>query len=625
MMLRSRLTLMVSLCFVAVSAMLIVGGRIRQADVERRFELAEIAGHRNAWNGAATAEQRRIEGEIDSFADNEVVVRAVAAPADGAASRDHDLTPFLSDLLARLHARAPEVELEIARADGTVVFASRRGPARFLVGGQLANVLLAGGRSGGLVALAGGGVAVAVGEPVFTRDGAAGAAALVVDAQVLLPEMRTSTSSDVFLASPAGALIAAASDRPWQALAVDLRRLPPGGRLLHVASGARMLESTLIPLAITADGPAAIVVAMRDITASWRLGRLVSGLSYAGGMVMLALFLATLYWYLRISFRPLNAAIRVLNAMSRGDTSVAGPARVGRDEIGRLARTMESFRRAQRLLAETTAAKERIDSELAVARDIQRHIVPTNFGFPDHPEFELHAVMEPAKAVGGDLYDFFLLDERHLFFMIGDVSDKGVPAALFMAITKALFKNAAQSGDLPPLDEIMARVNRQLTADNPSEMFVTIFACLLDLETGIVTYSDGGHELPFRLRADGKGEVLPKEGGMALGFIADYPYATAEIALAPGDALMLYSDGVNEAMNPAHQMFKVGRITETLAGATAEAPAASVARSLLGAVRRFADTAPQSDDITILVVRWKGPQSLLAAYPTVTALTKVAA
>jgi sigma-B regulation protein RsbU (phosphoserine phosphatase) len=194
-----------------------------------------------------------------------------------------------------------------------------------------------------------------------------------------------------------------------------------------------------------------------------------------------------------------------------------------------------------------------------------------------------------------------------------------------MAITKALFKNAAQSGDLPPLDEIMARVNRQLTADNPSEMFVTIFACLLDLETGIVTYSDGGHELPFRLRADGTGEVLPKEGGMALGFIADYPYTTAEIALTPGDALMLYSDGVNEAMNPAHQMFKVERITETLAGATAEAPAASVARSLLGAVRRFADSAPQSDDITILVVRWKGPQSLLAAHPTVTTLIKAAA
>ena len=388
-----------------------------------------------------------------------------------------------------------------------------------------------------------------------------------------------------------------------------------------------MAAPPAVPSAVPVHVPRllpSILALSRDITNAWRRSTLVSTLNYAVVGCELALFLAGLHWYLRISFRPLNAAIRVLNALSRGDTSAPGPKSSGRDEIGRLAQTMENFRHDQKLLAETSAAKERIESELAVARDIQSHIVPTVFIFPDHPEFDLHAVMEPAKAVGGDLYDFFLLDDRRLFFLIGDVSDKGVPSALFMAIAKALFKNAAQANDLP-LGEVMARVNRQLTLDNPSEMFVTIFACLLDLETGRITYSDGGHELPFRLRAGGEAEMLKKEGGLALGFMADFVFSTAEIALEPGDALLLYTDGVNEAMNAAHDMFKVGRITETLQGPTAATgTAAEIARTLLGAVHRFADGAPQSDDITILTVRWKGPRGRALDAPTAARLMEAA-
>jgi sigma-B regulation protein RsbU (phosphoserine phosphatase) len=216
--------------------------------------------------------------------------------------------------------------------------------------------------------------------------------------------------------------------------------------------------------------------------------------------------------------------------------------------------------------------------------------------------------MEPAKAVGGDLYDFFLIDERRLFFLIGDVSDKGVPAALYMAIAKALFKNVALHTDLP-LDEMMSRVNKQLTEDNPSEMFVTIFACELDLETGVVAYSDGGHEMPIRLRADGRVQVMHKVGGLALGFLADYKYQVGEITLDPGDSLILYTDGVNEAMNTANQMFKIDRITETLSTGAPGDTSEDIAGTLLHEVRGFVGGAPQSDDITILVVRWNGPAS----------------
>ncbi|GEO81287.1 PP2C family protein-serine/threonine phosphatase [Pararhodospirillum oryzae] len=627
MMLRTRLTLGVSLCFIAVTAIVVLEGRLRLAEAERRFEQAEIAGHRNAWTGAFNAEMRGLKDEIAALPNNDLVVRALAEPASGAlpapgsSPSSVSSDPFFADLLARVRARLPGADLEVVRADGTVVSASHPGPARFLTGARLAGLLGATRGMQGLVAVpdpqAGHPprVLIAVGAPVFTRFGAAGAVALLVDASALLPELEATTGTPVFLLAPDGRTVVAEGAPQWPGNPLVAQNAPANGRLVRVSVDGRVIESTLLPLQGMEGDRAAVFAVSRDITGPWRQALLLSTLSYGVVGTELALFLAALHWYLRISFRPLNAAIRVLNALSRGDTSVAGPSTTGRDEIGRLARTMENFRRDQKLLAETSAAKERIESELSVARDIQSHIVPTDFAFPDHPEFELHAVMEPAKAVGGDLYDFFMLDDRRLFFLIGDVSDKGVPAALFMAIAKALFKNVALATDLP-LDQIMARVNRQLTTDNPSEMFVTVFACVLDLETGVVTYCDGGHELPGRLTPDGKAEILKKEGGLALGFIAEYAYQTARIDLQPGDAVLLYTDGVNEAMNPTHEMFKVERITTTLQGdLAARGSPADVTRTLLGAVHGFANGAAQSDDITILMVRWKGPRSAFVPAP----------
>jgi sigma-B regulation protein RsbU (phosphoserine phosphatase) len=215
-------------------------------------------------------------------------------------------------------------------------------------------------------------------------------------------------------------------------------------------------------------------------------------------------------------------------------------------------------------------------------------------------------VLEPAKAVGGDLYDFFLIDDRHLFFVIGDVSDKGVPAALYMAITKALFKHVARSRPLP-IHEIMAQVNRQLTDDNPSEMFVTVFACILDLDSGVITYCDGGHEPPLCLRADGTLDPVPKLGGLVLGFSAAYQYESATIRLSPGDALILFTDGLTEATDADNAMFTVERVGAALSGVVPLAPPEAITAILLGAVRRFVGRAPQSDDLTLLVMRWYGP------------------
>ena len=260
-------------------------------------------------------------------------------------------------------------------------------------------------------------------------------------------------------------------------------------------------------------------------------------------------------------------------------------------------------------LKETTAAKERIEGELSAARSIQMGMLPDCFTLPDHAECDLHAVLEPAKAVGGDLFDFFLLDEHRLFVLIGDVSDKGVPAALFMAVTKTLFTVEARR-DSTSVAGIMARVNATLCKSNPEGMFVTVFAGILDLRTGEIAYSDGGHERPLVLRRHGQPEFIEKRGGLVLGFAPDAVYQEEDIIqLTPGEGLVIYTDGVSEAMNAKHEMFAFARLSDALVPVCCEVPAHAIIDNVMSAVKTFVNGHPQSDDITLLALRWRGPAS----------------
>ncbi|MDS4028820.1 MAG: SpoIIE family protein phosphatase [Candidatus Contendobacter sp.] len=263
-------------------------------------------------------------------------------------------------------------------------------------------------------------------------------------------------------------------------------------------------------------------------------------------------------------------------------------------------------------LKETTAAKERIEGELSAARSIQMGMLPNSFTLPDHAGCDLHAMLEPAKAVGGDLFDFFLLDQHRLFIMIGDVSDKGVPAALFMAVTKTLFSVEARR-DSTSVGRIMERVNAALCENNPEGMFVTVFAGILDLHAGELTYSDGGHERPLVLRQDGRPDLVEKKrGGLVLGFDPDAIYEEDVIQLTPGEGLVIYTDGVSEAMNAKHEMFMVTRLSEALASVCCKVPARAIIDGVIGSVRAFVGGHPQSDDITLLALRWRGPTDALA-------------
>jgi sigma-B regulation protein RsbU (phosphoserine phosphatase) len=281
-----------------------------------------------------------------------------------------------------------------------------------------------------------------------------------------------------------------------------------------------------------------------------------------------------------------------------------------RDEVGKLAEALMQMEKMLQTyivnLTETTAAKERIESELTIARNIQMGFLPQTFpAFPDRTEFDLNAIIEPAKEVGGDLYDYFLIDENRLFFLIGDVSDKGVPAALFMAVTKTLFGTHALSGNAS-INEIMGRVNQELSRGNPWQMFVTAFAGMLDLKTGKIVYSDAGHEPPFLLRVDQEAEMFKKKGGPALCFFDNFSYESDTIQLHPGDALVLYTDGVTEAMNEERRLLSSEGIKQALRSCSVDTPPATISQCLLEQVKRFASGQPQSDDIAILTIRYYG-------------------
>ncbi|HSF58171.1 MAG TPA: PP2C family protein-serine/threonine phosphatase, partial [Candidatus Binatia bacterium] len=254
-------------------------------------------------------------------------------------------------------------------------------------------------------------------------------------------------------------------------------------------------------------------------------------------------------------------------------------------------------------LIEAYVEKERMEEALKLAHDIQMSMVPKIFPpFPDRREFDIFATLVPAKEVGGDLYDFFFIDDNHLCFAVGDVSGKGVPASLFMAVTKTLFKATAANGGTP--GEILSRLNTEICRDNDSCMFVTLFCAILNIRTGQVDYSNGGHNPPYYLHQSG---VSPLEnfGGRALGLVEQSPYASGRIDLGPSEALLLYTDGVTEAMDSGERLYSDQRLAQFLARHRGSSPR-QITDDLVNDVRHFAVGAPQSDDITVLALRYLG-------------------
>lgn len=249
-----------------------------------------------------------------------------------------------------------------------------------------------------------------------------------------------------------------------------------------------------------------------------------------------------------------------------------------------------------------TAEKERIGAELNVATQIQADMLPRIFPpFPDRQEFDLFASMDPAKEVGGDFYDFFLMDDDHLALVMADVSGKGVPAALFMVIAKTMLKNRAQGGGGSPKD-ILADVNNQLCEGNDAELFVTVWLGILTISTGKLVSASAGHEYPAVYRNGQCFSLVRDKHGPPLATMEGLRFRETELELKPGDALFLYTDGVTEATNAAPELFGEQRMLDALNRHGGEMP-----EQILAGVRKeidaFVADAPQFDDITMLCLQ----------------------
>jgi sigma-B regulation protein RsbU (phosphoserine phosphatase) len=245
-----------------------------------------------------------------------------------------------------------------------------------------------------------------------------------------------------------------------------------------------------------------------------------------------------------------------------------------------------------------------VQRDLNIAARIQTSILPRIFPpFPDRKEVDIYAEMLTAKEVGGDFYDFYFLDNDRLAFVIGDVSGKGVPAALFMAVSRTVLKAVASQIIHP--GEVLRRVNTMLIPESDAAMFVTVFYGVLNTRTGEIQFSNGGHNSPIIVRASGEIESLPPVGGLFLGKIDQMEYDVAKAMLKPGDAIFLYTDGVTEAMNLEQELFGDSRLTDALKGAHA-LTLEKWTKKTQHIIKEFANGAPQSDDITMLTLRFRG-------------------
>ena len=290
-------------------------------------------------------------------------------------------------------------------------------------------------------------------------------------------------------------------------------------------------------------------------------------------------------------------------------TDTGGELRLLADNVERLAVGVASY---MSNLKVATAEKERIGTELSLATKIQASMLPNIYPpFPDRPEFDIYATMTPAKEVGGDFYDFFLVDSDHLCMVMADVSGKGVPAALFMMASKIILANNGMLGKSPA--RILEDTNATICANNHEQMFVTVWLGILEISTGKLTAANAGHEYPVICMPDGRFELLKDKHGFVIGGMDGMKYKEYEVQLSPGAKLFVYTDGVPEATNKDNELFGTERMLAALNENTGVSPE-TVLQNVRAAVDDFVKNAEQFDDLTMLCMEYKGGEASLKAY-----------
>jgi serine phosphatase RsbU (regulator of sigma subunit) len=348
---------------------------------------------------------------------------------------------------------------------------------------------------------------------------------------------------------------------------------------------------------------------------AWALPLELGLLALGGAMMILVLPRASP----KVLFLPWPAAMAVMLAVGLGAylggqwlVDISTPM-VGTSLVFVLVLTLSLIeadrqrRRYRRDLAIQRERDARISGELEAARRIQMGSLPNTRDMSDPLDrFEVHAVLESATDVGGDLYDVFMVDANTLFFLVGDVAGKGIPACLFMALSKSLYKSITLR-DGTDIDDVMTIANAELSRDNPEMLFITAWAGLLDLNTGRLAFCNAGHDTPFLLSRSGDLSMLDCEGGPPLCVLDDYTYLKEVRQLSPGDCLILTTDGVSEAMGEDSEMYTYDRVRTLLRTLNPGARARDLVEAVYEDVRTHVGQTDPSDDITILALKWKAP------------------
>ena len=368
--------------------------------------------------------------------------------------------------------------------------------------------------------------------------------------------------------------------------------------------------TTLLPIKNSSGDVSALLCVQRPMRELRRVIR-----PYLVMIVIVTAVLATLISILVISymrrhfFDPIRKVSREAVRFAKENVKGQPLGTISRfDEIENLTQSIETMETDMvnyiDNLTTATAEKERISAELSLASGIQKNSVPGVFpAFPDRNEFDIYASMTPAKEVGGDFYNFFLVDDDHLVFMIGDVSGKGVPAALFMMSSNIVLSDRAQMGGTPA--EIVQFANVNICEHNELMMFLTIWVGILEISTGRVTAASAGHEFAA-VSQDGAGFILWKtKNGLPIGAEKDSIYRNFEIQLKKGDKLFLYTDGVPEATDCNNNMFTTDRMLEALDACRDKSPE-GILEGMKESVDIFAGGAPQFDDLTMLCIEYRG-------------------
>jgi phosphoserine phosphatase RsbU/P len=700
MLLRTRVTLIVSITYSLLVAGLTFAGLKSEELADERYAQATLNGQEIFWRKLVENTVQRLETDARGIAGNMQIVTAVDH-RDPAQTLVH-----MGPLAEAMKTRGTVSRLEILDRDGELLYSSRgslleppildAGTVRAIVDGKrpVRGVLQDASRT----------FTATLAFPLqIGGDEVAGIAVLAADMQPPLSEFQASTGSDIFLVDRNGHLAQGTNDALWSVFngKISVRK----SRLLTWADGQKYYSVVVLPVQDGFNRVIGALVTARDVSETQARQRLIRVIAIGAVIGFLVLVLGIFYVYLRRSFHPLDEAIAVLNALSRGDTSVTLEVRNDKDEIGRIAGTVGVFRentvkldlmqqrrerqrrrqelfirlqmlklsemleedaraailadmkqieamaerkagsedaadsgkgelevlgvafqtmsdriREQHLSLETLIAERTREAEvlrealrtrdqlnalrqeLDFARELQLSSLPQVFPpFPDRDEFQIHAAMVPAKEVGGDFYDFFLLDHHHLGIVIGDASGKGVPAAMFIAIARSLIKAVAPLSRSP--GECLAFVNTMLSADNPQTLFATCFYAVVDTRSGEVAFCNAGHPPPLILRQGQNVDAIRDVSGVALGVMEDLEYDTGTFTIAPNDTIVLYTDGVTEAQDVSETLYDEPRLIQTLRGLGAIHPEQVIA-TVQHSVEAFVGDAPQFDDITMLSLRF---------------------